>query len=245
MPYEWLKVTRADVIPGMDYKLTWILGPGAPEYFRYIPSGNEQYLPVVYTVENPNFLPDDFLRATGASEGRLTITREALEKELASQSNENRRMAFARAGISLTLSAPCTPDAPESTNFNPGPKPAEQHKWPQDTVLVGVIDDGLAFANDAFRDNLNQTRIQYFWWQDGTDLSAPQVPYGTEYSKLELDNSIAAAQTLEADDTYIYRSRRHIHLSKQRIDQFFRRSQINLSTKPDTRNSRHGYRCRF
>src|SRR5271166_360361 len=34
-------------------------------------------------------------------------------------------------------------------------------------VVIGVIDDGIAFANDRFRSGPTTTRIAYFWQQDG------------------------------------------------------------------------------
>ena len=46
-----------------------------------------------------------------------------------------------------------------------GGKPAE--------VVTGIIDDGLAFANAAFRSKLAKTRIEYFWNQDGLPTDPP------------------------------------------------------------------------
>ena len=44
-------------------------------------------------------------------------------------------------------------------------------------VIVGIIDDGIAFANARFR-NGNQTRIEYLWLQD----PLPGLPWGRELS---------------------------------------------------------------
>lgn len=40
-------------------------------------------------------------------------------------------------------------------------------------VVVGIIDDGLAFANAAFRQKLAKSRIEYFWNQDGLPTNPP------------------------------------------------------------------------
>jgi hypothetical protein len=48
-------------------------------------------------------------------------------------------------------------------------------------VVIGIIDDGIAFANDRFRAKDCETRIAYFWRQDG-DYLKQSVPYGREIS---------------------------------------------------------------
>jgi len=55
-------------------------------------------------------------------------------------------------------------------------------------VIIGLIDDGIAFANDRFRSDVLETRMAYFWQQDGRFESqivsgqtvSSTVPYGRE-----------------------------------------------------------------
>ena len=52
------------------------------------------------------------------------------------------------------------------------------------TVVTGVIDDGLPFANHRFRLPNGKTRIEYFWNQDGLPFSPPTgYDYGWELTK--------------------------------------------------------------
>lgn len=59
------------------------------------------------------------------------------------------------------------------------------HKWPAGTVVIGIIDDGIAFAHQRFRDAESSTRVEYFWQQDGApEPGAPRtVDYGKEICK--------------------------------------------------------------
>ncbi|MGH7004943.1 MAG: hypothetical protein ACREIP_13435, partial [Alphaproteobacteria bacterium] len=55
-------------------------------------------------------------------------------------------------------------------------------------VLVGVVDDGIAFAHERFRkrraDGTEETRVEYVWVQDGEiELPNSPVPYGREIRK--------------------------------------------------------------
>jgi hypothetical protein len=52
------------------------------------------------------------------------------------------------------------------------------------TVVVGVIDDGFAFAHERFRLEDNTTRVEYIWLQDGVCIGrGSPVPYGRECRK--------------------------------------------------------------
>lgn len=59
--------------------------------------------------------------------------------------------------------------------------------WPRGTVVLGIIDDGIAFAHELFRAGDGTTRIQAFWHQDGTPKPNPTVSTGNEISKAEMD----------------------------------------------------------
>ena len=55
----------------------------------------------------------------------------------------------------------------------------------KDTVVIGIIDDGIAFAHERFRLADGTTRVQYFWRQDGTfDNDYSTVDFGSEVCKL-------------------------------------------------------------
>ncbi len=84
----------------------------------------------------------------------------------------------------------------------PPPIPPQPGPWPPETVVVGIIDDGIGFAHERFRTAGGQTRIEYFWHQDGVAPLISPVLYGREWNKAAIDGLIAANPT---DDEVIYR----------------------------------------
>ena len=70
------------------------------------------------------------------------------------------------------------------------PEPVET-EWPEDTVIVAVIDDGIALANTRFQ-NLSGSRVEYFWRQDGPQVSST-VPTGRELTKSQIKTILASS----------------------------------------------------
>ena len=56
------------------------------------------------------------------------------------------------------------------------------------TVIIGVIDDGIAFAHKRFRIG-NGSRVKYFWMQDGV-YGGPggKIDYGRELDPTAIQN---------------------------------------------------------
>jgi hypothetical protein len=88
-------------------------------------------------------------------------------------------------------------------------------------VVTGIIDDGLAFANERFRRGL-QTRVEYIWNQDGPAGGVPGVLYGRETLKHDvagvpvIDTLMANARhggPLVAEEE-VYRASRHIDYNR-------------------------------
>jgi hypothetical protein len=79
---------------------------------------------------------------------------------------------------------------------------------PSRAVVVAVIDDGLAFANERFRDSTGGTRLKYFWNQD--DTTGINVPpgfgWGREFKQSEI-NALLTACTRggNVDEDQLYR----------------------------------------
>ena len=96
-------------------------------------------------------------------------------------------------------------------------------------VVVGVIDDGIAFAHERFRHDDGTTRIEYFWDQDGRWSTGPwpgllttgDYRYGRELTKdtltppvLGIDDLMANATHAGAiDEDEVYRVTRHLDFS--------------------------------
>lgn len=77
-------------------------------------------------------------------------------------------------------------------------------------VVVGVIDDGIAFAHERFRKGVgaaSATRVEYWWLQDGgyQGVGSP-VPYGRELAKAAIDPLLTACtQAGILDEDLFYR----------------------------------------
>jgi len=68
----------------------------------------------------------------------------------------------------------------------------QKEKWSDDTVIMAVIDDGIAIANTQFQ-HKSGTRVEYFWKQDGS-ISGNTVPNGHELNKQVIDGYLAASK---------------------------------------------------
>lgn len=88
-------------------------------------------------------------------------------------------------------------------------KPQQQYSAPQEeaapapanTVVMGIIDDGIAFAHERFRkivDGATQTRIENWWLQDGPFDSAGSVPFGKELTSSQI-NALLTNSTIAGD----------------------------------------------
>jgi hypothetical protein len=62
------------------------------------------------------------------------------------------------------------------------------------SAVVAVIDDGLAFAHERFRDRNGQTRFKYFWNQDDTTGIGQPADFqsGREFSANDINGLLAA-----------------------------------------------------
>lgn len=68
-----------------------------------------------------------------------------------------------------------------------------------ETVVIGIIDDSLAFANERFsifsdQKNTFETRVESAWIQDGIcKTKNSPVPFGREYRKDEINNALKSS----------------------------------------------------
>ena len=72
----------------------------------------------------------------------------------------------------------CPPSAARDDNT------VSEPNWEVGAVVIGIIDEGIAFANQRFRRSPDDTRVEYVWIQDGRcDHDVGGISYGRELRK--------------------------------------------------------------
>lgn len=70
-------------------------------------------------------------------------------------------------------------------------------------VVMGIIDEGIAFANQRFRNGPNDSRVEFAWIQDGRARGG--VAYGLELTKADIDKSLGNCMSGEqVDEDLLY-----------------------------------------
>ena len=165
-------------------------GVTAAEFWSLIKADTER-IRVASIYERPS---RDIARTTFCT---ALVTRQTLTDLLG---NPDKRLPIAR----FELGVPVVP------TFNPSPTPvlAPLSANPPNAVIVAVIDDGLAFAQQRFRDAAGNTRVKYFWNQDDTTgiNPPPGFGWGRELRQSEI-NALLNACTHSAivDEEELYR----------------------------------------
>jgi hypothetical protein len=210
-------------ITGIDPRAEWLLGPGFP-YFQS--AGPETLIPFTITAE-----PGVLARLLAPPPGQkgpevLRVGRRNLDGghaallvrpsffDRAARLEPGNRLDFFRVApkriqLSLPLPPRCLPrwePGGPSDEIKPpdiGPPPGG---WPPGTVVVGIIDDGIAFAHENFLATDGTTRIECFWQQDGDFPATPTVDFGREILKADID-ALRAANTSAGivDEDEVYR----------------------------------------
>jgi hypothetical protein len=188
-------------VPGMDPFADWLLGPGIHDFT----GGEPGLVPCLYqfgeayetggleeAVLLPRFgksyeqrlapgavmtafAPAEFLMELMANEDEPYRSLRPARKIFALGS-PIRMPTFAEAGWREARAQPV-----EEPDIGP-----PEDGWPDGTVIMGVIDEGIAFANDRFRRKDGSSRVECFW-QQGLDPPSPTVPFGRELLRADID----------------------------------------------------------
>lgn len=199
-------------ITGMDTRADWLLGPALDDY---LPDAENMLIPFIMTLYDktdlesvrrtlhnpPFFISSIYARGMQTGKSFSAFAPKSFFDELRDKHGRYADLHAARKEIKLCL--PIRSSQPEWTPGEPAPaldvppmQPPEGG-WPGDTVVIGVIDDGIAFAHDRFRDAEDTSRVQCFWRQDGPNNSTT-VDHGTEICKLDGPGGQAGIDTLLA-----------------------------------------------
>lgn len=199
-------------IVGMDPSADWILGPGFADLSR----GDEEVL-IPFTIgpldettlelirSAQNVEGEHFARATGIFIPELYrevevggylvgFAKRGFFDDLAREDGplDQLRTMPKQIHLSLPLKAKSLPESwrrgiPAKSLLDPPVYSPLPDGWPDGTVVIGIIDDGIAFAHERFRLSDGSTRVQFFWHQDGVlDSAGSTVDFGREIWKLDL-----------------------------------------------------------
>ncbi len=190
-------------IAGMDPLADWLLGPGAGDFLG---PQREPLIPCLYRFDEAVDLADleraMLVRRCGRKATKLrpgtvlsAFAPLALFDLLLKDAGAYRGLKDVKKAVAL--GSPIDGAALPRWGFgDPPPPPPElpdigppKGGWPKETVLMAVIDDGIAFAHERFRRQDGSSRVACFW-QQGVGPPSPTVPFGKELLQAEIDQLV-------------------------------------------------------
>ena len=222
-------------IPGMDPAANWLLGIAEEDFF---PEGDtDQFIPFLMELAPREFARFQKVREeANRDETRIVVFSEEAPTEAEAETRpdemvmvsaaakrsffddlaaDNFADPFKAEGITLSNPAylPKWGDGSDrGAGGSPSPRAAETPPdCSEDSVVMAVIDDGIAFAHERFRD-AQASRVAFFWnmnrirWQDFTQPGPfPSWVHG-ELDRPAIDGLMVAAThggAIDEDDVYL------------------------------------------
>ncbi len=221
---QWTKESFSNpygAIQGMDPRAEWLLGPGIADF---LPEGPDQPFPFMLHIDNektatylnrtlsartnlfmPQFWPGEPRTLSAGDHIGAFATKDFFD-EMARSAPELAQGLRQRIQFSLPMSNTASrlgwrpgEVAPQVQEPVPGYGSGE---WAPDKVIVAVIDDGIGFAHERFRIGPGETRIEFFWHQDGMAPPQSSAPFGREFGKAEINALLQAASSGGEDEIY-------------------------------------------
>jgi hypothetical protein len=241
---------------GIDPYVFWVLEPGR-RYFFLPGRHKKEWLPLLLrlrpNVTARSFatgehlreesreawqraikVPDLFTRSEiGANEGPYITALMAADRE--QFEGFDLRQALEDSVESITLSLPLDaeslpdPDEPAKPEgeWEQEPEQGTEPTVPSGTVVMGIIDDGIAFAHERFRKFANgkiETRIAHWWLQDGPHnpnyfpflpLWSQAVPSGCELNRRQINHLLQdCTKDGVLDEDLVYRKAKLINFKR-------------------------------
>ena len=220
MTSEWIE---AGLTSGPDPYSDWALGAGSPymfgngngvplytalvrlgsdvsvddlvERFERYKRGEDDHPPIVRV----SSLFSDRPRQAGEASHVSAIVTDRFFSLLATEPDLSGLVTNALLGVPMSAAALGREEVP-------GTAP-DARQTVAGTVVVGIIDDGIAIAHDRFRRADGSSRVDYAWIQDGTAVSEDSpVPFGRELRKADIDDLIGACtRSGHLDEDMFYR----------------------------------------
>ena len=146
-------------------------------------------------------IPSPYRASARSGKVGQTLTVQVLENEFAQVMSDEAWMSSIEASeFCVPLPKPVTSrpfPVPDPAHIQPYPDP------PDDAIVVGIIDDAIAFANHRFRWANGTTRFHDIWQQDGLGPH-PTFGYGAEFDAPGINDVLRLAANLALDESEIY-----------------------------------------
>jgi hypothetical protein len=179
----------------------WNLGPGRVDFLP--PGQDKPFIPLLLQLEEIS--PRDFAEQIGPGFLVPRLYTDVLPPEFNDLGyiTALAERSFFDQDFAQNAGLPSVKDVALSPPLFRASFPQEPEAWkkmlpmlgsappPSGAVILGIIDDGIAFAHERFLD-AGGTRVEYFWMQDGpppgpTDIFGPFIN-GRELRKPTIDN---------------------------------------------------------
>lgn len=228
MKLAWRKsdsVLKYGRIIGLDPTAIWLLGPGRSDYLRHPTEKNQagaDLIPFTLCLHDEDGVAA-FQSALSAGDVTLSpfapkllapgqwLTAFALIGFFDDLATKPALKDLKKADKILRLAAPLSP---RQTGSAAGKTSGRSRKRAtnntidaatDEIVVKAIIDDGIAFANQRFRDRGGLTRFHGLWLQDGAGSTKNSLPYGAELTKAQIDSALSAGSGGRVDEVAVYR----------------------------------------
>jgi len=208
MADRWVK---SRLTPGCGPYVDWHRGPGRP-YYLLPPGSAGHWFPVILQlagtdprnlvgkvnrrarqmgISGPVLRQPELRRPSGpgGSPYAVLLARDEFFDVLADKRSGDLRAEIPRVVLGQHLAKGTRTDKPSL----PAPKLRKARPAPE-TVVVGVIDDAIAFVQERFRTAAGGSRVEFAWVQDAVPQGrGGPVDYGRDYSRGEIDALLTEA----------------------------------------------------
>ena len=193
---EWARATGYAYFNDRDW--SWL-----PFIIRLKSGGASKFWEAVDRLEQRKVLriPSPYRASARSGKAGQTLTVQVLESEFSQVMSDEAWLSSIEASeFCVPLPKPVTSrpfPAPDPAHIQPYPTP------PDDAIVVGIIDDAIAFANHRFRWANGTTRFHDIWQQDGLGPH-PTFGYGAEFDAPAINDVLRTAANRGLDESEIY-----------------------------------------
>jgi hypothetical protein len=204
------------LLAGQNAYTDWVLGPGAP-YLLAEERSDNPWFPIIARVVQAR--PSDiqnlfksikissiYTSVTDAAVSHEYITA-LVKRDFLTDPQSKKLETIPQVVVGLPVASYALAEGEEQVLPERSLPTGEPH---QGVVVTGIIDDGIAFANERFctqgSDGALRTRIEYVWLQGAAATEGSTVLYGRELNKTQINGLLEVCSTAGlVDEDKLYR----------------------------------------